>query len=338
MIKTILKKKYNIIIILILVCSSYLVGCSNSTSNPDIEYYKKQVEELKLANSELSKIINNENIQSYAIEDVSNIQHVKEIDGTYYIVLRVKGKVQLWKYEEDFISTLLAEGIKINIEVRNQYLYCSVLKRTGLDGYTDEVLKFDSENNESVICKGKHVNISSSPDGKYFIIIDNQESDMAPTLKLLDENDKIIFDEIIGSELVNNLEPYGWNGSKFWAVFDYSGIRGGCVKFLVLDTEKFEYELLGNNPSFAFEFDLNIRTGWVCYSNHPILRDTYMYSDFMESKREVSLFLYNIYTDETIKIATSITKSFDPKWIDDYTFEYNNPVSDERILYKLKLK
>lgn len=67
--KMILKKKYNVVIIIfILIYSLNLVGCSNSTSDPNIEYYKKQIEELKLANTELSEIINNENIKSYAIE------------------------------------------------------------------------------------------------------------------------------------------------------------------------------------------------------------------------------------------------------------------------------
>ncbi len=343
--KRIVTKKYKILTVLILTYSLFLVGC-NETSNSDIEYYKNENENLKLESMELNEIINNyknnENIEDSIIEksntEVLNILHVKEISGTYYIVLTVKSdefsKEQLWQYDEDSAPTLLVEGIDINIETRNQYLYCNVLKKTSSDEYVEEVLKFDNENNESLIYKGKNVEISSSPDGEYLIIIENlyKDSKNVSNLKILDKNDKVIFDEIIELELFTELKPYGWNKSKVWSVFTYTG---DSMKFLILDTKSFEYEVLKTSFFQCFEYELNIRTGWICYSDFPQLRDIYNYNDFINSNKKVNLFLYNIYTNEKIKIATSIAKPFDPKWIDDYTFVYKNPVNNERVLYKL---
>ncbi len=45
--------------------------------------------------------------------------------------------------------------------------------------------------------------------------------------------------------------------------------------------------------------------------------------------------MWNLFTDEKIYIATSIAKEFSPTWIDDYTFEYNDPNNKQRPLYKL---
>ncbi|WP_440977693.1 hypothetical protein [Sedimentibacter sp. LTW-03] len=185
-------------------------------------------------------------------------------------------------------------------------------------------MKIDSEHNKSVIYKGKNVEISSSPDGEHFIIIENPGNYIEPddmdsknvrNLKILDRQDNIVYDEIIKSNLQTELEPLGWNNSKFWATFNYAG---GRPEFLVLDTEKLQYEVIENNADY-FKSELNIRTGWICYSDFPQFRDIDAYNDFLESTKEVNLFLYNVFTNKKIKIATSIAKTFGPKWIDDYT-------------------
>jgi len=351
--KIISNKEYNkLIIILTLIYSLYLVGCSNVATNSDID--KRENEKLKLKNIELSEIINsyksNDNMQDGITEKlrfaVVDILHVKKIGREYYIVLIVNRddvkykNVQLWKYSENAPSKLLAEGIDINIEIRNEYLYCTVLKSVGNDEYVEEVLKFDNESNQSQIYEGKNVEISVSPNGEYFIIIENpcdkiELNDMDFTnirsLKILNENDKVIYDELIPSKLHTQLIPFGWNESKFWATLNYAG---GNVEFLIFDTETFNYEIIENKADYV-ESELNMKTGWICYSDYPMLRDIDTYNEFSQSGTEVNLFVYNIFTNKKIKVATSIAKDFGPKWVDDYNFQYNDPNSGRRILYKL---
>ncbi len=349
--KTILKKKYNIvIIILVLLYSLYLVGCSNTISNADIEYYKSENEELKLKNMELSKIINsyknNENIQNDIIEKsssaVQDILHVKESDGTYYIVLKVNGygNTQLWKYTGEPFATLLEEGVNINIETRDSYLYCAVEKNIDTNEYKEEVIKFDNDSNKNLIYEGKNVEISTSPDGEYLIIIENPEAQIElkdmdskniRNLKILDRNDKIIYDEVIPSKLHTELKPLDWNKSKFWATFNYVS---GHPEFLIMDTKTLNYEIIENKADY-FESELNIKMGWICYSDFPFFLDIDTYNDFKQSKKEVHLYLWNLFTDEKILIETSIANEFSPIWIDDYTFEYNDPITKLRNLYKL---
>ncbi len=78
-----------------------------------------------------------------------------------------------------------------------------------------------------------------------------------------------------------------------------------------------------------------MKTGWICYSDYPMLRDIDTYNEFSQSGTEVNLFVYNIFTDKKIKVAKSVAKAFEPKWVDDYNFQYNDPNSGQKILYKL---
>lgn len=346
------KKRNRIIIVSVLIYSLFLVGCNNTTSYQDLENYKSENEELKLKITELSKIIesykDNDKVENKDIinsnSNVKDILHVKELNGTYYIVLRVTDQVgtivQLWEYTGIPFATLLAEGLDINIETRDPYLYCSINKSISENKYKEEVIKFDNDNNKSLICEGKNVEISASPDGEHFIIIENPETQMElkdmemqniRNLKILDINDKIIYDEVIPSKLQTELKPIGWNESEFWAAFNYAG---GEPEYLILDIDTLKYEVVENKAD-RYDSKLNIRTGWICYSDFPFCRDIDIYNDFKQSNKEVNLYLWNLFTDEKIYIATSIAKEFSPTWIDDYTFEYNDPNKKQRLLYKL---
>jgi hypothetical protein len=174
--------------------------------------------------------------------------------------------VQLWKYTKEQNAELLAEGIDINIETREPYLYCSILSSTGNDEYKEEVIKFDGENNKSVIYEGKNVKISASPDGEYFIVIENpqrypeeEKNTKDRILKILDKNDKIIFDEAIDSRMDTDLYPYGWNGKEFWGLFRFVA---GKPEILILNTETLEYDTIENKADHI-EFDMNMKNGWV---------------------------------------------------------------------------
>ncbi len=158
----------NRIVLLIVVCFIYIISfsaCSyNETVNQDIEEYKTQSENLTLKIAELEEIIQSykdgEECDGQTETDVcsncsvSNILHLKELNGAYYIVISVyekgseNGSVQLWKYTGSNFASMLAEGIDINIETRDPYLYCRILKNTGKDEYRQIVTKFDKDDKE----------------------------------------------------------------------------------------------------------------------------------------------------------------------------------------------
>lgn len=345
-------KNSKILLIAVIICSMTLSACNrNETVNQNIEEYKIQNENLQSKVKELEETIQNyKNAEGSEINTgaetksdfrVQDILHVKKLNGTYYIVMSISGDensgVQLWKYNGKSFAALLAEGIDINIETRDSYLYCTVTKCIGKDEYKEEVIKFDSEGNKILIYEGKNVEISASPDGEYFIIIENpyfldRNSESDRNLKILDRNDKVVFDEVIDSKMDTDLEPYGWNGNEFWAVLRFVA---GRPEILILNTETHEFEVKENKADYN-DLDINMKNGWICYSDFPLFFDIDSYNEFKDSKKEVNLYLYNIFTDEKKLIATSISKEFSPEWVDEYTFEYDDPDSDQRLRYILK--
>ncbi|MDF2884012.1 MAG: hypothetical protein K0R54_4578 [Clostridiaceae bacterium] len=347
-----MNKNSKTLLITVTIFSMILLSCSrNESVNLSIEEYKIQNENLQ---SKIKKL--EEAIQNYKDSEASQIKgetgnksyfgendilHVKELNGTYFIVMDVSkdetSSVELWKYNGKSFAELLAEGIYINIEIRDPYFYCTVTKYIGKDEYKEEVVKFDSEGNKIIIYEGKNVEISASPNGEYFIIIENpyfsdRNLESIRTLKILDKNDKVVFDKVIDSKMDTDLEPYGWNDNEFWAVFRYAA---GIPEILILNADTHEFKVKENKADYN-ELDINMKNGWIFYSDFPLFYDIDTYNDFKQSKRDVRLYLYNIFTDEKILIATSISKEFLPEWIDEYTFEYFDPNSIQRLRYTLK--
>ena len=158
------------LLITIFICINLLSACnSDKTVVQEFEEYKIQNEELKLKIIELDKTIQSykdiekDNLQKIDFLEksrtsVMDVLDVKVINGTYYIVLGTYGNttsnVQLWKYTGVPFATLSEEGIHIEIETRDSFLYCKVIKDVGNDKYIDEVIKFDKDNNKNLIYEG----------------------------------------------------------------------------------------------------------------------------------------------------------------------------------------
>jgi hypothetical protein len=62
---------------------------------------------------------------------------------------------------------------------------------------------------------------------------------------------------------------------------------------------------------------------------------TELAQQFKDSKKEVTLFYYELYSQNLQIITTSAAKQFSPIWIDDRTVEYNDPSSDGKIYYAI---
>lgn len=295
--------------------------------------------------------INNENLELAAklstedLEGKIEILQTKQINGTHYIVLRLfknNYSMQLWKYAGSS-ATLLEQGINIHIENKDPYLYCRIIKHiksNNTNEYKNQLIKFANNNDKTILYEGNNdIEISAGPDGKYLMFIENSElnADLITTrnLKILDKNDKIVYENLIPSNMPTYLEPLEWNGSKFWATLNYP--YDSHYAFFIFDTETLKYEIIKNKATY-FESELNINTGWICYSTYPHFFDIDTYNDFIKSEKEVYLYLWNIYTDEKIKIDTAIARAFHPKWIDDYNLQYVNPDGEPNKVYTLKIK
>ena len=90
----------------------------------------------------------------------------------------------------------------------------------------------------------------------------------------------------------------------------------------------------GNLP-LGLEFELNANRGILLFSDYPILLDVFSESEYNSSKKSVKLYVYDLDTQRQQTISTSITKRFNPKWLDDNTIEFDSPNGNGRQIYKI---
>jgi len=79
------------------------------------------------------------------------------------------------------------------------------------------------------------------------------------------------------------------------------------------------------------EFDINPRKEIIAFSNYPAMFDVDSVKEYEQSGAKVILIVYDLKTKVQQQIATSKTKKFGPKWVDENTLEYNNPSGTGRI-------
>lgn len=80
---------------------------------------------------------------------------------------------------------------------------------------------------------------------------------------------------------------------------------------------------------------LNISNGIVVFSNYPALYEQYDAEEYLASRAEVTLSTYNLKTKEIKPISTSITKPFNPVWVNENIIEYDDPNGESRMQYIL---
>jgi hypothetical protein len=87
-----------------------------------------------------------------------------------------------------------------------------------------------------------------------------------------------------------------------------------------------EFDL--SHQNVGIEFELNANIGKLVYSNYPRMESEDENIIFRNSEKEVKLFLFDLLRLTQRVIATSTAKEFHPKWIDDTTIEYDDPVNE----------
>jgi hypothetical protein len=79
------------------------------------------------------------------------------------------------------------------------------------------------------------------------------------------------------------------------------------------------------------ENELNPNTGKVVFSDLPMFFAVDQQDEFKASGKAVTLYVYDLASQNLQEIAVSTAKEFDPLWLDDTTIEYNDPAGEGRI-------
>lgn len=111
----------------------------------------------------------------------------------------------------------------------------------------------------------------------------------------------------------NDTENILWLESKETYVTD---------TFIRINTNNWASEIYPNEYVYTNDRALNPNTGWIVYSDYPVFLDTIGSTQYKESGKITTLFLYNIQTQERTTIDSEVTNLFSPKWKSDDEFTY----------------
>ncbi len=222
-------------------------------------------------------------------------------------------------------------------EYKNGNLY--IIQRTGgeegyqdIPDWTDELWKYDSKKQGTKLYSIRGLDFRVSNDNKLIAII-GSGSDNKDMVGFIDTSGKQLA-EFGGDDLgISLMKLLVWGENTFWLAdlaLPYP------VAFIKFDTNPFQaskYDV--ENVGIGMEYVINPDTQRVAYSDYPPLFDVDSQNEYKQSGKKVTLYVYDLETDEKHVIDTSTTKEFNPKWIDDDTIEYDNPKGEGRVTKKI---
>jgi uncharacterized protein YxeA len=220
-----------------------------------------------------------------------------------------------------------------NAEYHNGNLY--IIHRTGGDtGYqtnpnwTDELWRYNQQKQGQKLYSVKGLDFRVPDDEKMIAIITDKEFNLlnntGSKIKTFQSN------EVIASPQSNPMFGFlAWGSNAIWLDNTFGSSLAGIVK---IDTSnyavtKYDLSALPTGP----EFTINVYKEKIVFSNYPAIFDVDSAQEYEQSGSKVNLIVYDLKSKAQQTIATSITKKFDPKWLDENTLEYNNPNGTGRL-------
>jgi hypothetical protein len=237
--------------------------------------------------------------------------------------------------QETFFITLsdIYRGHYHNTEYHNGNLY--IIHRTGGDsGYqtnpnwTDELWRYNQQKQGQKLYSVRGLDFRVSDDEKMIAIVTNEEftllNNSGGKIKTFQSSEVVVNPQ--------NSPMFGflaWGTNSIWIDNTFGPSLAGLVK---IDTQTYsitKYDLSGL-PAGP-EFVINVCKEKIAFSNYPAMFDVDTVQEYERSGAKVNLVVYDLKSKTQQIIATSITKKFEPKWLDENTLEYNNPNGTGRI-------
>ncbi len=111
-------------------------------------------------------------------------------------------------------------------------------------------------------------------------------------------------DEINNTDTIVQIEEWNDAGDTFWCALMETY---NTLAYISIDTKTWGTVKYGNLDFYSDEYVLNPNTGWVVYSDYPVMFDITSAEQYMESKQMTTLSIYNLITQDKRDIDTYMT-------------------------------
>ncbi|MGD8455560.1 MAG: hypothetical protein PVF83_04175 [Anaerolineales bacterium] len=223
-------------------------------------------------------------------------------------------------------------------EYHNGSLY--IVRRTGdidTDAWNDELWKYDELRSGTMLYAIKGLDFRVSPDEAYVAVSGGDET-VGEKLVILDNQGSLLQeytpDQVLTGPadmpVMVGLIDWSDDGTALWMETD-GPVIASYGRLLVPSWQVNVFDLSGV-PIGRAENELNPNTAKVVFSDLPMFFAADQHDEFVASGEAVTLYIYDLATQNLQEIAVSKAEEFEPRWLDDTTIEYNDPVGDGRLL------
>lgn len=222
-------------------------------------------------------------------------------------------------------------------EYHNGNVY--IIRRTGdvnTDNWQDELWKYDELRAGSMLYAIKGLDFRVSPN-ETSIAVSGGDDVVGEKLVILDAQGNPL-QEYLGDQVLTGPEDmplmiglvnWSWDGSALW--LETSGPSVACFTKVTVPSWQVDIYDLTGVPIGRAENELNPNTGKVVFSDLRMFFAVDQYDEFKASGEAVTLYVYDLATENLQQIAVSEAEEFEPLWLDDSTIEYNDPDGEGRI-------
>lgn len=316
-----MKKNRFLLNVMLVIFIIFLTGCKAS-------------EEVRETPSKLMSIKQFDKIS----KDIKDYELIANYERGETTQISIRNKIS--GHEENLLTVDDACNGYLHFEERhNGNLY--IIRRSGdteTENWTDELWRYSLDNTITKLysCKGLDFRVSPNEEliaitnGK-FTIIDSQGQIIKDF-----EKEELIIDEADKAKLVS-LIAWSDDSRNLWSCLYDNAVRSSVfeVQSDNWTVSSYSLEAFPMGVYMGDDFDLNPNNGLVAFSNAPVILDVYAKTEFENSNREVSLFIYNPKNQELQAIDITVAKKFNPKWVSNDIIEYDHPIKNERIQYIL---
>lgn len=206
------------------------------------------------------------------------------------------------------------------MEVHEDELF-AVCQRENLDNpddWSDGLWCFSPYKEAELIVEGKGIDFRvCSNTGYIAVTIDD-------SLKIYN-NEGVLVQAIMNDQMLpnkfSNIQLVGWNdeGDRLWCAVMETYI---VTQYLLIDPTTMNVTTYDDREFGSDEYVLNLNTGWIAFSDFPVVLDITAQDEYMTSGKITTLSIYNLFTKEEIAIDTAVTNRFKQKWDSDNELVY----------------
>jgi hypothetical protein len=208
-----------------------------------------------------------------------------------------------------------------SMEIHEDQIYALYERKDTSDSNLSNALfSFSPYEDARLIAEGESIDFRVSQNNEHIAIEMNGNGN----IEIYDVDGELL--HTLSNEEMNT-EEYArvyleqWNdvGNVLWCTLKDTYVT---VAYISINIETMEVVKYNDRVFNSDEYVLNPNTGWIVYSDFPVMLDNISHEEYMRSDQLTTLFLYNLMTKEEIKIDSYETNRFKPEWINDHEILY----------------